>query len=38
MDFYRYYRDPYPMGLVVSWDNFWLDFNGTPFTAHTFPG
>lgn len=23
---------------IVGWDNFWLDFGGAPFTAHTFPG
>jgi len=23
---------------VLGWHNFWLDFGGAPFTAHTFPG
>lgn len=23
---------------ALGWHNFWLEFDGAPFTAHTFPG
>ena len=30
--------DPRAVTWIVSWNNWWLDFGGAPFTAHTFPG